>query len=189
MEISSLIVGAIIGAIPSWIISRSFAKRSSKELEDKLNTQASRLESATTFNNFERMLRTSQWRKENIGHDEIWICERNNTFQIHMCDDHRDFKEAWTSVFSSQNTTLFHINLTIGGTIVKSLPFINADGGNYTLPLPELAVINNAHSFYWSPNSVEVKVAEIIGNFYRHKSIKEVAEFTKIELHTVSNHA
>lgn len=189
MEIESLIIGAILGAIPSWFISKSFADKSSKELETKFNNQASKIESATTFNSFERMLRTSMWRKEYIGHDEVWICENNNTFQIHMSDDNREFKENWTTVFSDQNTTMFHVNLTIGGTIVKSLPFISADGGRYTLPLPELAVINNVPSFYWAPNSVEVKVAEIIGNFYRYNSIKEVAAFTKIDLHTVVSHA
>lgn len=189
MEIGSLIVGAILGAIPSWFISKAFAEKSNKELETKLRNQTAKIESATTFNNFERMLRTSKWRKEHVGHEEVWICENNNTFQIHMSDDNREFNETWTSVFPDQNTTMFHVNLTIGGTIVKSLPFISADGGRYTLPLPELAVTDNVPSFYWSPNSVEVKVAEIIGNFYRYSSIEEVARFTKIELHTVANHA
>lgn len=189
MEFGSLIVGAILGAIPSWFISKSFAEKSSKELETKLRNQTSKIESATTFINFERMLRTSMWRKEYIGHEEVWICENNNTFQIHIGDDNREFKETWTSVFPDQNTTMFHVNLTIGETIVKSLPFISADGGRYTLPLPELAFINNVPSFNWSPNSVEVKVSEIIGNFYRYSSIKEVATFAKIELHTVANHA
>jgi hypothetical protein len=189
MDIGSLIVGAIVGAIPSWFISKSFSDESSKELETQLNNHASKIESATTFNSFERMLRTSNWKKEHIGHGEIWVCEKNNTFQIHMCDDDREFKESWTSVFPDQNTTMFHVNLTIGGTIVKSLPFISADGGRYTLPLPELAVIDGKPSFFWSSNSVEVRVAEIIGNFYRYGSLGEVAEFTKVELHTVTKNA
>ena len=135
------------------------------------------------------MLRSSKWRNEHIGHSEVWVCEDNNTFQIHQCDDDRDFSETWTKVFPDQSTKMFHINLMIGSTIVKSLPFISADGGRYTLPLPELALINGSQSFHWSPNSVEVRVAEIIGNFYRYSSIKAVAEFTKIELHSIASHA
>ncbi len=187
MEFMSLIVGALLGAVPSWFISQSFATKSNKELEQKLSKQTSTIESATTFNSFERMLRSSNWRKEHINNHEVWVCEKNNTFQIHMGDDHRNFKETWTSVFPDQNTSMFHVNLTVNGIIIKSLPFISADGGRYTLPLPELEVFEDKPSFYWSPNSVEVKIAEIINNFYRCTSIKEVANFTKINLHLVTN--
>ena len=100
-----------------------------------------------------------------------------------MGDDHRDFKETWTSVFPNQDTSMFHINLTVNGIIIKSLPFISADGGSYTLPLPELEIFENNQNFYWSPNSIEVKIAEIINNFNTYTSIKEVADFTKINLH------
>ena len=188
MELLSLIVGALIGAIPSWFISKSFATASSKELEQKLKLQTSAIESASTFHSFEKMLRTSNWVKEYINDHDVWVCEKNNTFQLHNNEDRRDFKETWTSVFPDQNTSMFHINLTVNGIIIKSLPFISADGGRYTLPLPELEVFENKPSFYWSPNSVEVKIAEIIHNFYRCDSIKEVAKFTKISLHVVTNY-
>ena len=189
MELLSLIVGALIGAIPSWFISKSFATASSKELEQKLKLQTSAIESASSFNSFEKMLRSSNWRNEYINNNKVWVCEKNNTFQIHMGDDHRDFKETWTSVFPDQNTSMFHINLTVNGIIIKSLPFISADGDKYTLPLPELEVFENNPNFYWSPNSVEVKIAEIINNFNTYTSIKEVANFTKINLHLVTNYA
>ena len=190
MDFGSLIIGALLGGIPSWFISKAFSEKSSKELDQKLSKQASQLGASSSFINFERMLRTSNWRKEHINHNEVWICEANNTFQIVPSDDDRPFKEIWTTKFPDQNTSIFHINLTINGTIVKSLPFISGDGGRYTLPLPELAVDDkNTPSFYWSPNSVEVKVAEIIGNFYRYSSLKEVASFTGVEFHNVSSHA
>ena len=66
MELLSLIVGALIGAIPSWFISKSFATASSKELEQKFKLQNSVIESASSFNNFEKMLRSSNWRNEYI---------------------------------------------------------------------------------------------------------------------------
>lgn len=186
MELITLIVGALLGAVPSWYTSKYFAEESSKDIDQKLNKQTGIIESATTFNNFEKMLRSSNWVKEHINNNEVWICEKNNTFQIHINEDLRSFKEKWTSVFSDQNASMFYINLTINGIIIKSLPFISADGGRYTLPLPEVDFFENQPGFYWSPNSVEVKIAEIIGNFYRYKSIKEVAEFTKIKLHSVN---
>lgn len=190
MDFGSLIFGAILGGIPSWFISKAFSKKSSKELDQKLSRQVSQIGMSSSFINFERMLRTSKWRMEHIDHNEVWICQANNTFQIVPGKENRPFKEIWTTKFPDQNTSMFHINLTINGIIVKSLPFISGDGGRYTLPLPELAVDNSkTPTFYWSPNSVEVKVAEIIGNFYRYSSLKEVASFAGVEIHNVSYHA
>ena len=189
MDIITLIVGAVLGAIPSWFISRSFALRSSIELDKKLKEQTKQINSTATLVNFERLLETSKWVKEYINNEEIWVCEENRTFQLKIGDDDRKFHEKWTEVFPDPYTTMFHIHLMVQGVTIKSLPFISADGGRYTLPLPELVVVNDEPAFYWSPNSIEYKIAEVIGNFYRYGSLKEVANFTKIQLHHVANHA
>jgi hypothetical protein len=181
MDVMSLVIGAVFG----WFTNKYFSKKTSDEFVRKIDQQTFNLSAATTFAAFERMLRTSKWRKEHIDNKTVWVCENDNTFQFSASDDNREFNESWTSVFPNQGTSMFHINLTMGGTIVKSLPFISADGGQYTLPLPEIKIIDGKQFFFWSSDSIEVKIAEIIGNFYRNRSLEEVAFFTKIELHTV----
>ncbi|MFT7158747.1 MAG: hypothetical protein ACI8Q1_003781 [Parvicella sp.] len=189
LDINSLVIGALLGGIPSWFISRYFSKESSKELIANLKRQDARSLTKNSFNGFETLLRTSAWTKEETDHSERWVCDKDNTFQFIRVDDDRDFKEKWTEVFPAQDARLFHIELKINESIIKSLPFICADGGRYTLPLPDRAVIDGEVNFFWSPSNVEYKIAEIIGNFYRSGSLKEVAAFTKIDLHAIRNHA
>ena len=189
MEIGTLIIGAILGGIPSWFISWHYAKKSNEELIVSLKRQTNELSSSSSFNNFERMLRNSEWRKEFINEEECWVCERDNTFQIHKGDDRRPFRERWTEVFPDQNGSMFEVHLKIQGTTIKSYHFISGDGGRYTLPLPELVVVDEDPSYHWNIDSVEAKIAEIIGNFYRYNTLAEVAAFTKVNLNRGANHA
>jgi len=189
MEIGTLITGAIIGAIPSWFISRHYAKKSSAELIGSLKRQTSELSSSSSFNSFERMLRNFEWRQEFIDGDECWVCERDNTFQIHKGDDRRAFREKWTDVFPDQNGSMLDVHLKIQGVTIKSYPFISGDGGRYTLPLPDLVVVDDEPSYHWNIDSVEARIAEIMGNFYRYKTLAEVAALTKVNLNRGANHA
>ena len=91
-------------------------------------------------------------------------------------------------MFPDQNTCLFYIDLKIGSTIIKSLPFISADGGRYTLPLPEQLIVDKEAIYSWEPDSIEVKIAELIKNYYRYNSLKEVAEFTGVEFHRTNSY-
>lgn len=182
MDLTSTIVGWILGIISSWVIAKIFAKHSSDDVEDKLKKQTNTLSSSTNFTNFERMIRTAKWRREDIDHDEVWVCESNNLFQFKRSDDRKEFREKWTSVFPDQNGSMFHINLMINGTVVRSLPFISGDGGRYTLPLPDLAIANDEQVFCWYRDEIDVLIAEIIGNYYRCQSIEQVAKFTKVDL-------
>ena len=182
MELASTFIGWVLGLISSWLIAKLFAKRSSSDVEKKLKQQTTQLNSVNNFTSFERMLRTAKWRRENIGHDEVWVCEQNNLFQFKRSDDRRDFREKWTSVFPDQNGSMFHINLLINGTVVRSLPFVSGDGGRYILPLPEIALIDDEQAFSWYRDEIDVIIADIIGDYYHCKSIEQVAKFTKVEL-------
>lgn len=177
-----IFIGWILGVISSWVIAKVFAKKSSVELERKLTTQTQRLSSATNFVSFERMLRTAKWKREDIDHDKVWVCESNSLFQFKRSDNREEFREKWTSVFPDQNGSRFHINLMINGIVVRSLPFVSGDGGRYTLPLPDLALVNEEQVFTWYKDEIDVLISEIIGNYYRYRSIAEVAKFTKVEL-------
>ncbi|KPZ70357.1 hypothetical protein AN944_02429 [Shewanella sp. P1-14-1] len=177
-----IFIGWILGIISSWVIAKIFAKQSSSELESKLTKQTTKLNSATSFINFERMIRSGKWQREDIENDEVWVCESNNLFQFKRSEDREPFREKWTSVFPDQNGSRFHINLMINGIVVRSLPFVSGDGGRYTLPLPDLELMNEEQVFIWYRDDIDVLIAEIIGNYYRYNSIEQVAKFTKVEL-------
>jgi hypothetical protein len=186
MDIGSIILGAIIGAIPSWYMSKYFASKSSNELTSKLRELTNKLNSSATLDNFEKMLHSSRWIKECINEDEVWICEDNRTFQICLGNDDRTFIEKWINKFPDKSAIMFHVHLQIQGVTIKSLPFISADGGRYVLPLPDLIVIEDEQHFCWSPADIGYKVSEIIGRFYRYATLQEVADFLKIEIHKVT---
>lgn len=177
-----IFIGWVLGIISSWIIAKIFASKSSTELGSKLTEQTQKLSSATNFVSFERMIRSAKWKREDIGHDEVWVCESNSLFQFKRSEDRVEFREKWTSVFPDQNGSRFHINLMINGTVVRSLPFVSGDGGRYTLPLPDLALVNEEQVFTWYKDEMDVLISEIIGNYYRYNSIEQVAKFTKVEL-------
>lgn len=182
MDLPSIILGAIIGFITSWIITAYFYKRSGKDVEKKLDRQTDKLSSLPTLNNFEKMLRTSEWDCEEINHEEVWVCKKNRHFQFKRSEDRMPFREKWTSVFPDQNGAMYQIHLMISGSIIKSFRFISGDGGRYTLPLPDVAIVNGEQVFCWYKDELDSLIAEVIGSFYRCNSLAEVARFTKVEL-------
>ena len=182
MDAGPIFVGWLAGLVTSWAVAKVFAARSSRDLDDQLGRQTSALRANNSFVGFERMLRTAPWRKEWINERELWVCERNALFQFCRSEDRTGFAEAWTSVFPDQNGSRFYIHLMINGTIVRSLPFVSGDGGRYTLPLPDMTVVEDTPAFCWYTEALDVRIAEIIGEFYRYDSIAQVAKFTKVEL-------
>ena len=182
MELFSTFIGWILGLISSWFIAKLFAKKSSDDIDNKLKKQTAQLSSANNFTSFEHMLRTAKWRREDIDNDEVWVCEQNNIFQFKRSDDREEFREKWTSVFPDQSGSMFHINLLINGTVVRSLPFVSSDGGRYTLPLPDITLIDEEQVFSWYKDDIDVVISEIIGNYYHYDSIEQVAKLTKVKL-------
>lgn len=177
-----LLLGVILGGVVSWLISRSHYKASGEDLKRELARQTREINSASTLTTFERKLTSDKWEKIYIGHDEYWVCDSDRTYQLKIGDDDRAFKEPWTSFFPDPYTTMFHIHLQVSGVTIESLPFISADGARYILPLPKQRVAGNDRFFSWSPNSIDYKIAEVIGLFYRESCLKDVAKTLNIEI-------
>lgn len=52
---------------------------------------------------------------------EIWVYDKNNTYQIHQ-EQKRDFSEEWARVFPDKdNSALYHIYLKINGITIKQV--------------------------------------------------------------------
>ncbi|MBA6413401.1 LapA family protein [Parahaliea sp. F7430] len=180
-----LLIGVILGGFVSWLISRWYYKASGENLRRELAKQTRELNSPATLTTFEQKLSSSNWSKEYIGQVECWICESDQSYQLKIGGDDRPFKEPWTSFFPDPFTTMFHIHLQVNGVTIKSMPFISADRGRYTLPLPEQRVSGNDRFFTWSPDGIDYKIAEVIGSFYRESSLKGVARLLDIDIANV----
>lgn len=183
-----LLLGVVLGGLVSWFISRWYYKASGRDLERELSKQTRELNSAATLTSFERKLTSEFWANEHVGNDEYWVCKSDRTYQLKLGDDHRSFKEPWTAYFPDPYTKMFHIHLQVKGVTIKSIPFISADGERYILPLPKQAITNGQRLFSWAPDTIEYKIAEIIGCFYRENNLRDVANLLGIEV-AIERHA
>lgn len=135
-----------------------------------------------TLEYFVYLLEKSNWKKEFVGNDEIWVSEEDNTFQIHIGDKQDEFKEEWTTMYPSKEAYRYPVYLKINNTVIKELFFISLDGLNIFVPIPEREYQNDQPHYFWDTNNLEIKVCKIIGKYYIYKNIKGVAKTSKIEI-------
>jgi len=135
-----------------------------------------------TIEHFESLLESSTWQKEYIAHEENWVAERNNTFQIQCGEPGVDFHEPWTKMYPDQNPTRYPVYLKINNTIIKELTFILLDGGRIFVPITERESRNGITVFYWDMKSLPVKVCKIIGQYYNYNDLHGVAKMSKVEI-------
>ncbi len=189
MDIPSLLAGAGLGGIISWWVTIHYYVKANKELEDSLSAQTQKLANPETLEEFEKLLVQAEWETNYEGQELVFVCKSKPTFQFDMPGEREDFYEEWMKVFPDKNGRAFDLNLKIQGTIVKTLRFISGDGGRYTLPLPEVYLVNGKQAFVWRKNSLAYKVASVIDNFYRSDSLEEVGQFVGIDVITEQRHA
>ena len=132
---------------------------------------------------FESLLEHS-WRKEFVGHAEVWISEVDNMFQIEIGETQSqgDFAEEWTRVFPDRHTSSYPVYLKVGGVGLKELTFVACDGGRFFMPLPEIKPCGDSRRFFYYRDSLRVKVAEVIGRYYIHADLEETAQRCGIEM-------
>ncbi len=141
--------------------------------------------SPTTDKNIEAfvgLIENSSWRKELINHKTVYICDKNNTFQIEIGDFGGEWQEKWAKVYPDVNASKYSVYLKINNTTIKELTFISCDGGRIFVPLPELKSEDGQTVYIWRKDSLPFKVSKIVGDYYIHKSIEGVARMSKISI-------
>jgi hypothetical protein len=177
------IVLVLIGGIITWFITHRYYEKSFRDQKNLLEKLSQELKEGNTLKYFELLLEKSKWKKEFIGHNEIWVAEENNTFQIYS-EPQGEWRghEEWTKTYPDQNATIYSVYLKINNTTIKELTFITLDGGRIFVPIPDRKFENGKASYFWNMNSLEIKVCKIIGYYYIHKNIYDVAKRSKIEI-------
>ncbi len=134
---------------------------------------------------FKRYVEKSKWKKEHIENREIWICEDDNTFQIHLAEGWKDFSEDWTNVYPNKKAYSQLVFLKIGNVTVKQLHFIFCDETRIFVPIPKRVSFDPETSksvYEWNKSSLEYKVCMIIGQYYIYKNLEGVAKSSKINI-------
>lgn len=182
MEIILLLSGIVIGGVISWVIAHAYYKKALKDQKEANEKLSKELQEINTLKYFEILLEQSNWEKESIGNDEVWISQTNNTFQIHCSISDSLFSEPWTIRYPDKHARQCPVCLKIGNTTIKEITFISLDGGRIFVPLTERDFINDKSVFYWDMKSLRVKVCQVIGYYYIYDNLQGVAARSGVEI-------
>lgn len=179
----SFIGGIVLGALASWLITRYYYVKASKEQKEELQRLSKDLRPQNTLQDFEQLLELSSWHKTTVNDSEVWVCDSNNTFQIERGERTRDFTERWTTVYPDRNSSAYPIYLKIGGVIIKEIVFIAMDGGRIFVPMADIRPVSNGNvEYFWNLNSLNVKVCRVIGDYYIYKNLEGIAKMSRVAL-------
>lgn len=178
----SILISLLGGGLISWWITRSYYQSSTNALDRQFADQAATLNAPVTIKKFMAMVETGKWKQQYVDDNEIWFCEEDRSYQIHIAEDSTEFHESWMDVFPASHGRMFNVHLKVASTLIDTIPFISTDGGRYRVPLPKRIVIDEKLVYYWRPDRVDYQVANIFGEFYRFDTIEQVAQFTGVEI-------
>jgi|GEM_PF-2898258 len=133
---------------------------------------------------FEKLVENGKWKKEYIGYRGRWVCEDNDLYQIDLSSEHNDFEEEWANIYPNRKAFSQPVLLKIRGVEIKQITFVYCDETRIFVPLPEKVAVDSTGSchFEWNKNSLEFKLAKIIGRYYIYKNIEGIAEMSKIKI-------
>lgn len=132
---------------------------------------------------FEILLKHS-WLHEFIGEREFWISEIDSMFQIEKLPSTEEFHEEWTKRFPASNESRrFPVRLRVYGVDIKELTFIACDGGNVTMPMPEVrSGPDGTREFFYKRGSLSYRVGQIAGSFFTSQTLEEAARCVRIKI-------
>lgn len=140
------------------------------------------VETDKNIETFKNLIENTSWRKKLINHKQVWICDKDNTFQIEIGDYGGEWQEKWVKVYPDVNASKYPVYLKINNTTIKEFTFISCDGGRIFVPLPELQSEGGQTVYIWRRDSLSYKICRIIGQYYIHKTIEGVAQMSKIRI-------
>lgn len=179
----TFLAGCAIGALSSWLITHRYYVMAGNEQKAELNKLSEELRSRNTLVDFERLVTDQAWTKTHVGHQEIWVCDTDNTYQIHVGDEGREFREPWTSVHPDAKGMAYPVHLMIAGATIKELTFVSLDGGRIFVPITETQTKpGGGVEYVWHSSSLPVKVCRIIGTYYRYDDLEGIAALSKVSV-------
>lgn len=182
-EFFVFVAGVVLGGLLSLLVAHRYYVKAGKEQKQEFSQLAGQLSPKNTLQDFQAMLEASTWAKNIVDHVEVWIADRDNTFQIVRSEQSQHFAERWTKAYPDQNSSAYPVYLKIGASVIKEVTFISMDGGRIFVPMADLRPLeNNAVEYFWNLESLEVRLCRVIGEYYIYKNLEGVARVSKITL-------
>lgn len=177
------VLGVVLGAIASWVITHLYYLKSSIDQKIELSKLADKLNVRKTLEAFEEQLSSSAWTKSIFHNKEVWISDTDNTLQIEQGDQESEFGEPWSEVYPNPRSYSYPIFLKINNVIIKRLTFISVNGGRIFVPIPSTRIDSNgAREFFWDRASLELKVCRVVGTYYIYGGLEGVARMSHISI-------
>lgn len=145
------------------------------------------------LDNFEIFLKTKgNWEKRQVDKSEVYFYKNNNNYKIETSNEiEKEWtaRESWMENFPDPHISEWKVYLKYGESKIAEFSFLSCDGGRYFLPIPEKRCLEKGDDYrclkfeyFWNKNSIEYKLGEVIGDFYRGKNLKETAKFCDIKI-------
>lgn len=121
------------------------------------------------------------------GGNSLWRFKPHPEFTIEQQDDSEEWDfgvtESWMKYplpDPSKHTYMVHVKA--GSTVIYAEKFITLDGGRYFVPLPRVKYHEQKkdNEYFYVP--LQVRIARIIGTYYRMDSIDEFIKHNEIEI-------
>ena len=169
------------GALVSWLIARWYYAKANADQRDELGRLRAELRPRNSLLDFERLLVAGSWEKKVVDNQETWVCKSDGTYQVQLGKSGREFSEPWTAVHPDNSCQVRSVYLKIGSTTIHELQFVSADGGRILVPVTKIRRLpGGGVEYYWPKNGLEVKVCRVIGEYYIHKTLEELAEVSNV---------
>ncbi|MEK7171046.1 MAG: hypothetical protein AAB774_01945 [Patescibacteria group bacterium] len=132
------------------------------------------------------------WEKIHLGlrgGRSLWRYKKHPEFIIERQDEIKawDYSvtERWMKYpLPDPSKTSYLIHVSAGNIVVYSEEFVTLDGGRYLVPLPRVKYHENKEENEYFYEPLQIKIARVIGEYYRFKSIDEFIEQNEIEVRT-----
>ena len=135
-----------------------------------------------SISGFESLL-SNTWSLHHIAGREVWISDVDNMFQMAIGDNDGQFDEPWTRRFPDRfGAWGFPVTLEVQGVAIRQLRLVACDGGRIVVPIPDRKMVGDQGLFSFDRNSLEYKVAQIIGQFYIYETLDGVARHARVEV-------
>lgn len=143
---------------------------------------------------FEQYIEEEQWRSKNIDNKNIWICERDELFQIHEQNELNDFSNPWTTIYPHKNGSWnCSVYLMYNNNIIETFMLIYCDGGRVFFVMPDTdtadsKILEPNPKYYWVIDSLKYKLNKFLidakekANLGEFDSLGTVARRSKIEI-------
>jgi len=138
---------------------------------------------------------TENWEEVHLGlrgSNSLWRYKKHPEFTIEQQDesDPWDYNktEKWMKYpLPDPSKTTYMMHVKAGNIVVYAELFITLDGGRYLVPLPrvEYHKVKEDNEYFYTP--LQVKIGDIVGNFYSMKSLDEFIEKNEIEIRKNDN--